>query len=213
MTSETSPEIFRLPLPRYYRIEVYYTRIGHPTTNDGRTLRHMRERQAVMRLLRHACGPDTELHHTPEGAPYVSEYGVYSVSVSHSRELAAIALSREPGIIVGVDVEEWRDQLPRVAPRVLDAAELEHYGKSDAGLIAVWTLKEALFKASLRPGTDFRDNIHLPLDFTPVENRQGEMKIPHARAKVDGCGECEVFYCNVLPESRYTWMSLVVRRR
>lgn len=116
------------------------------------------ERRAVAALLAHAL-PGAVLSHTPEGAPVVA--GGPFISISHSRTQAALAIcTSEP---VGIDVETQRAQLRRVAPRVLSDAEMEAYGATDEGLLQAWTLKEALYKAALTPGLDFRRDIRLPL--------------------------------------------------
>ncbi|MDE6498343.1 MAG: 4'-phosphopantetheinyl transferase superfamily protein [Muribaculaceae bacterium] len=116
------------------------------------------ERAAVAALLEHVL-PGAEMIHTAEGAPVI-DGGPY-ISISHSRTHAALAVCA--GAPVGIDIETQRAQLARVAPRVLSEAELDIYGRSPEGLLQAWTLKEALYKAALTPGLDFRRDIHLPL--------------------------------------------------
>jgi len=115
------------------------------------------EKQAVAELVRHALGEDAVLSHRPDGSPTVLIPGI-EISVSHCATCAAIVLSDRH---VGVDVETDRKQLERVAPRVLSQAELDCYRDN---LVGAWTLKEALYKAALTPGLDFRRDIQLPLD-------------------------------------------------
>lgn len=122
------------------------------------TTRREAERAAVARLLEAAFPEGCVLRHTPEGAPVVD--GAH-ISISHSRTHAALAVCADAP--VGVDVETARAQLARVAPRVLSADELAAYGGDADGLLRAWTLKEALYKAALTPGVDFRRDIHLPL--------------------------------------------------
>lgn len=118
------------------------------------------EQRAVGRLLRAAFPDGAELRHTAEGVPCLAGSDVY-ISISHSRTCAALAVCADAP--VGIDVEDWREQLTRVAPRVLSAAELAVYGASPELLLRAWTLKEALYKAAGIPGADFRRDIHLPL--------------------------------------------------
>lgn len=117
------------------------------------------ERRAVSNLVTHAFGSSAKLAHHASGAPYIIGSDL-SISVSHCRTFAALAFS--PVAVVGVDIEEQRDQLARVAPRVLSNEELQEYS-SPALLLQAWTLKEALYKAALTPGIDFRKDIRLPL--------------------------------------------------
>ncbi len=124
----------------------------------GPETRQERSQSAVMALLRHALGPDVELAHREDGAPLLPGHPGLFVSISHSRNYAAVVLAPYP---VGTDVEEPREQLLRVAPRVLSDRELASCRKLPEVLRA-WTLKEALYK--LHPGPeacDFRGNISI----------------------------------------------------
>lgn len=124
----------------------------------GREGRQARERAAVAALLAHACGSGLTLAHRPDGAPYVPERPEIYISVSHSWHYAAIALAPYP---VGIDVEEPRGQLLRVAPRVLSEAELSSCAAPDA-LLEAWTVKEALYKLHPSPDAcDFRARLTL----------------------------------------------------
>ena len=134
---------------RYPNIRVYVKAL------DGRG--REAERVAVAELVREALGEGVSTGHRPDGSPTVDVPGVV-ISVSHCATCAAIALSDRP---IGIDVETERSQLARVAARVLSPAELACYGER---LQAAWTLKEALYKAALTPGLDFRRDIQLPLD-------------------------------------------------
>lgn len=125
----------------------------------GRT-RTEREHAAVGAIITHFFGADTIVGHRDTGAPYLVGREDISLTVSHSRDYAAVAFSAER--TVGVDIEQWREQLVRVAPRVLSESEMAVYGVSSDLLLRAWTMKEALYKAALTPGLDFRRDIMLP---------------------------------------------------
>ena len=124
-----------------------------PLASPGREA----ERAAVAALVAEVFGDGIILRHRADGSPYVAIDGVH-ISVSHCRTCAVLAVADRP---VGVDVETDRPQLIRVAPRVMSPGEMECYS---GRLVEAWTLKEALYKAALTPGVDFRSDIHLPLD-------------------------------------------------
>lgn len=126
----------------------------------GEASRRQRERHTVAALARHAISDSSTVCHTESGAPYIRNIEA-SISVSHSQFTAALAVGR-PGILLGVDIESAREQLRRVAPRVLSERELQIYGSSMDMLLAAWTLKEAAYKAAGIPGLDFRLGIELP---------------------------------------------------
>lgn len=133
-------------------------------------------RAAVSALVSQALGPDARVGHTPQGAPLIC--GVPSppsLSVSHSRALAAVLLG--PGDArIGVDAEEWRDQLARVMTRLLSPQERAAYGRG-LPLLMAWTAKEAVYKAALTPGLSLHE-IMLPL---PAAPNPGEEYVATAR--------------------------------
>lgn len=112
---------------------------------EGEQTPRRAEQNAVRRLVEAAFGPDARLEHHSDGAPYVAGSDRF-ISVSHSRTLAVLAVAPFP---VGVDIEEPRPQLQRIAGRFLSAEEQQHY-RTLPELLTAWTLKEAAYKA-LRP--------------------------------------------------------------
>lgn len=127
--------------------------------DPGRT-RTEREHAAVGDIIARFFGVDARIGHRDTGAPYLVGREDISLTVSHSRDYAAIAFSTRRTI--GVDIEQWREQLMRVAPRVLSESEMAVYSVSSDLLLHAWTMKEALYKAALTPGLDFRRDIMLP---------------------------------------------------
>ncbi len=132
-----------------------------PIVPDGHQSRREAERSAIDRIICVALGDGVTIGHRQSGAPYLIGCDL-NISVSHSLHYAVIALSPSGGI--GVDIEDARPQLRRVAARVLSEPELAVYSATDELLLRAWTLKEALYKAALTSGLDFRRDIALPLD-------------------------------------------------
>lgn len=133
---------------------------------NGNEPRSEREAKAVGILVRKAFGEDAEKSNLATGAPVIKIGGKtveQPFSLSHCRTMAAMAVS-ENGKAVGIDVEEYREQLHRIKHKYLTAEELSFY-TSDSDLLRAWTLKEAVYKAALTPGLALTD-IKLPLDGT-----------------------------------------------
>ncbi len=117
------------------------------------------ERLAAHSAVAHLLG-DVAIGHYSDGAPFIENSDI-KISVSHSRNIAAVAIDTE--FIIGIDIEQARpSQLRRIAARVLSEPELDYYNTSDEHLLQAWTLKEALCKASGRLDADFRRDIILP---------------------------------------------------
>lgn len=118
------------------------------------------ERLAIRNLIMDEFGHDATIRHRDDGVPFIEGMHV-SLSISHSADFACIAASSSR--TVGVDIEQPRAQLRRIARRFLSEHELAVY-RTDSMLLRAWTLKEALYKAALIPGLDFRHDIILPTD-------------------------------------------------
>lgn len=128
--------------------------------DDGPEQRRARERAATDSIIERIFGPDIKIEHTETGAPFLPGRPE-SISISHSRRTVALAVNRA-GTPVGIDIEEARPQLEKVAPRVLSERETALYGPTAQTLVAAWTLKEAAYKCAGVPGLDFRHDISLP---------------------------------------------------
>ena len=112
--------------------------------------RRVREKAAVQTILSHLITQPFTLAHTYEGAPrLVFDNGNIAphISVSHSRLLAAVAMSSN--IAIGIDIEQPRQRLSDIAPKFLAPGE---QGGDTNRLLKLWTAKEAVFKAAGIPG-------------------------------------------------------------
>lgn len=123
--------------------------------SDSRLSRRLRERRAVERILQAMLG-HARLDHLPDGAPIAD--GARFISISHSRRLAAVAISQSAPL--GIDAEEdRRATLLRVAPKFLSDRERQWVGEAD--LVRAWTIKEAVYKAAGQPSLTATEGIRL----------------------------------------------------
>ena len=93
-----------------------------------------------------------DFRYEPEGKPALAGIDGWQFNVSHSRDLAAIAISRLDAL--GIDLEFIDPDFPRddVAPSILADDELRDLRALPAAgqpayFFQLWTLKEALLKA------------------------------------------------------------------
>lgn len=105
--------------------------------------KRQREREAVAQLAARLVAPGAVVSHDAAGAPFLPDYPDVRISVSHSAQRAALAVSDSP---VGIDVEESSPRIDRVIGRVTTTGD-------DLSLpaLTLWTVKEAVFKASMIP--------------------------------------------------------------
>lgn len=106
------------------------------------------EREAVLKLVHEAFGPEVGYTHDADGAPVVEGVDSY-ISVSHCSDRAVLAVRNDGP--VGVDIERFRPQLRRIARKFLTDVESAVTPLSDEALLRLWTAKEAVFKAASDP--------------------------------------------------------------
>jgi 4'-phosphopantetheinyl transferase len=80
------------------------------------------------------------------------------ISLSHSGNYTAVALSRDPDILLGIDIEKITD-LPGASfmKTAFTKQEIAHMPKTAAAVFANWTLKEAFLKYL---GLGFNESLH-----------------------------------------------------
>ena len=136
-----------------------------------------------------------DLGHFANGAPFV--FGSPSrISMTHADHLLAVAtlpktpeadLSKfNPRTAMGIDAERLdRSQVVKVRDKFLSDAEKELVPEDDLEKnIIAWTCKEAIYKAGMTEGVDFKEGI--TIERLPDIDRQ--MNLPGAPAPVLGKG-------------------------
>ncbi|MDE6396289.1 MAG: 4'-phosphopantetheinyl transferase superfamily protein [Muribaculaceae bacterium] len=140
-----------------------------PIRRSDRVSKTGAEREAVAEAVGRLF-PDRELtmDHHPDGAPFIAGAPEIFVSVSHSLTHAAVAIADGP---VGIDIEQPRPQLEKVAPRFLSDRERTVADTVSDGLLRAWTAKEAVFKTMREQAVDFARDIALSDDFATARFR------------------------------------------
>lgn len=112
-----------------------------------------RERLAVRLLLAQEDGPAARIAYDAEGRPDLRSAQAHLVSISHSRQFAALLLAPSPALVrgIGVDIETWSDRAWRVRTKFLLPQEqtllLSLPLPPQQAAVVLWTCKEAAFKA------------------------------------------------------------------
>ncbi|MBR5333030.1 MAG: 4'-phosphopantetheinyl transferase superfamily protein [Muribaculaceae bacterium] len=121
--------------------------------------RRKREIVACHLLIKEIFGEGVSISHDKNGAPLLCGAEGY-ISISHSA--TEIAIAYNPLHIIGIDIENWRDQLIKVKSRFLSPQEMDIYSTPQL-MLKAWTLKEAIYKVAQSPGISLADDIKLPL--------------------------------------------------
>mgnify|MGYP001042062475 CR=1 FL=1 len=178
---------FELPVTGIDGVRLALCRIepGHE-----RGTRRRRESKAVQRLLDYFGFSESDYRHSASGAPYIKDSALH-ISVSHSLDYAAMAVSLQPGI--GVDIEQLRPaQLQRVASRFLSGREQAEYSTPDL-LLWAWAAKEAIYKSAAIPGLSGPE-IELESAFCRLASVEDKYFRLSTLYSVDYC--CVVALCN-----------------
>jgi len=99
------------------------------------------------------------------GKPYLVNLP-YHISLSHSFEYAAVMMSKSG--LVGIDIEQVRGKVERIADKFMRPAEMEFIGDVDRvkHLYAAWCAKEAVYKCYGQKEVSFANQISLePFNF------------------------------------------------
>lgn len=142
-----------------------------------KTQRTAAERQAIATLIHENISPSAELSHLPSGAPLIIGSSLH-ISISHGADTALLAIN--PCHPIGIDIEAPRPQLLRIAPRFMDPEEYHLYGHSLNTALAVWTAKEATFKAAGIPDLTIGE-IHVDLATHRTTARSLSFSLHHFR--------------------------------
>lgn len=125
---------------------------------------HRKGYLAIRQLLK-TFGIEPIAHqYDTNGAPYLTD-GRH-LSISHTKDVAAIAISSLP---VGIDLEHYQEKIKKIAPRFLHDLESINPKKNQdiEYLTQIWTAKEALYKVFRKPGIQFNTQLCI----APFEKR------------------------------------------
>lgn len=114
---------------------------------------------ATRLVIRQLIGSEFKIEYLATGKPVIIHSQYRHISISHSREFAAIILHEE--LNVGIDIEEISRDYDRIEKRFLSEEELLHVAKNQNLQCLYWCAKEAVFKLVEDDGIDFKKQIHI----------------------------------------------------
>ncbi|MBQ2046988.1 MAG: 4'-phosphopantetheinyl transferase superfamily protein [Muribaculaceae bacterium] len=120
-----------------------------------------RKREIIARhlIIKDIWGESVNITHDENGAPLLCGVDGY-ISISHSA--TEIAVAYNPLHNIGIDIENWREQIIKVKSRFLSPQEMNIYTTPQL-MLKAWTLKEAIYKVAQSPGISLANDIMLPL--------------------------------------------------
>lgn len=135
--------------------------------NDSTFLKYTHEKRklewlATRRLISQLIGFDFTISYLESGKPILQHDRFRHISISHSRDFAAVILHENLG--VGIDIEDTSRDFSRIDKRFLSDEELSFVGSDPQLQCLYWCAKEAIFKLVDDQGIDFKKQIHISPD-------------------------------------------------
>ena len=117
---------------------------------------HQKGFLAVRMLLQHLDYSDFDLYYDSYGKPHLKDGKC--ISISHSHEFSAIALSTNT---IGIDLELVKEKTLKIASRFMDVSHLENLSDTEKiqKATVIWGIKESIFKIKSMEGISFPNHI------------------------------------------------------
>lgn len=132
--------------------------------------------RALIKTLVEKIGSEyTGIRKDQQGKPYLKDTR-HEISLSHSSPYVAAQI--HPNTPVGIDIEQPKEKLLRVAPRVLSNTEEEDAGVDIIKHCVYWCAKEAMYKIYGKRGLHFNSQLNLD----PFELKRSGMLTGYIRA-------------------------------
>lgn len=153
--------------------EVPAEKVPDALTNPLKRLEFLAGRALIKALLKRWEIPFQRLEKDTFGKPYLAGSPVH-ISLSHSYPHVAAVLNREKN--VGIDLEQPKDKLLRIAHRILAPDELQDAGENVTKHCVYWCAKEALIKIYGKKDLIFSANLRIaPFPMAPSGHLVGRI--------------------------------------
>lgn len=133
-----------------------------------RSLSRKLEWLSVRALIRSMKGQDARITYNSDNKPFLNN-GEWSISISHSRNLTAILVSKDKR--VGIDLEYMSGKISRLGDKFVNEREkiTTEPKQKKFHLYLHWCAKEALYKLIDKQDVNFREGITI-LPFEPSDS-------------------------------------------
>jgi 4'-phosphopantetheinyl transferase EntD len=127
-------------------------------TSAVRQRQWLSSRILAYKLLQKFTSTCIPLHTNSYGKPVFAD-DVYQISITHSRQLVAVILSKQNK--VGIDIEFISPKVLRVANKFMAPAESKDAAGEIEKTLIYWSAKETLYKLYSKRQLIFKDNIQI----------------------------------------------------
>ena len=137
---------------------------------------------AVRKLIKNE-DPEIIIKYDLNGKPYLNTQK--GISISHSKEIAAIGISNE--IDFGIDVQYKTDKILNIQNKFLSNNEKQNLGDTPSleSLIKLWSAKESIYKALGIKGVSFSNDLEIDIKKNKDLFKVGYYKKDNNKIKFD----------------------------
>lgn len=131
--------------------------------------------RALVKTLVEVIGSEySGIRKNEHGKPYLKDLP-FEISLSHSSPYVAAQIHRTNA--VGIDIEQPKEKLLRVAPRILSDSEEGDAGDDVVKHCVYWCAKEAMYKLHGKRGLHFNSQLNVdPFDLERKGKLHGHIK-------------------------------------
>lgn len=152
---------------------IYDQTLLQSITHEGKKTESMAVRVLTQQLLAYWNLPYRGIIKDSNDKPHLAEY-IFPVSVSHTAKYAAVIIHRTQK--VGIDIEQMKAKLHKVAPKFLSSEEQAKAADNQEKLCVYWCAKEVLYKKYGKKNLSLKDEIYIyPFDGQDQTTIYGEI--------------------------------------
>jgi phosphopantetheinyl transferase len=126
--------------------------------NEKKRLEWLASRQLILVLCNHLGLRFFGVRKDDFGKPFLEKYP-HHISLSHSFPFVAAQIDYDRP--VGIDLEQPREKLLNIAPRIMSPSELHDAGKDIVKHCVIWCAKETMFKIHGEGGLHFSNQLNV----------------------------------------------------
>lgn len=155
--------------------------------NEKKKLEWLASRQLILTLCNHLGLRFFGIRKDDFGKPFLEKYP-HHLSLSHSFPFVAAQIDYDRP--VGIDLEQPREKLLNIAPRIMSPEELSDAGTNIVKHCVFWCAKETLFKIHGEGGLHFSNQLNIePFLLQEEGNLRGIISGKGKMTKVELCYE------------------------
>jgi phosphopantetheinyl transferase len=155
--------------------------------NEKKRLEWLASRQLILTLCNHMGLRFFGVRKDDFGKPFLEKYP-HHISLSHSYPFVAAQIDYDKP--VGIDLEQPREKLLKIASRIMSPAELKDAGNNVIKHCVLWCAKEAMFKIHGKGGLHFNNQLNVePFLLQEEGNLTGLISEKKKATKIELCYE------------------------